>query len=553
MLESIHNQTRKPDLILLNIPEVFERTKETYAIPDEINKLVTINRIEKDFGPGTKIIPTVSYLKMHNFPPDTKIIYCDDDIYYLPRMVESYLSYHDDCVHGICGFNFINYKICGVRNNLESANIMEGYGAVCTRLSHFNDDFVEYIDDVIESANIRLSDDVYISNYFAKHGIDRKIHCVPGKYSVFDLWKSKCILNYGNELDALHLGANNTSENNVQRYYKVIHELHHKNKLYFSPCFQFGNVVHQHSLEIQYNIIKRINYYLNKNHSDKMTNLQVMNTNANITCDNIHCVNGNIIMAEMKKKQKHPTFSVYGKDMVSYLLEAKKTVGNDYISKPFMFRWGDSTELSKYSIISKARSIHDPYATILNLNNVRHWGAIKLIKSNDIPFSQKHNVAIWRGANAHIMERYGFVKTYCGSENTDIGFSSIDKTCFQIEDQYIKGYLSIPEQLQSKYLISIEGNDVSTGLKWQLYSNSVVLMKKPTKVSWAMEDTLIPYTHYVPLDENLSNLQEQLEWCEKNQKKCELIAKNSTSFIEQFLNPNVENIITSCVLFKYFE
>jgi len=43
-----------------------------------------------------------------------------------------------------------------------------------------------------------------------------------------------------------------------------------------------------------------------------------------------------------------------------------------------------------------------------------------------------------------------------------------------------------------KYILSIEGNDVASGLKWQLYSNSVVFMRKPKIVSWAMEDKLIP-------------------------------------------------------------
>ena len=34
---------------------------------------------------------------------------------------------------------------------------------------------------------------------------------------------------------------------------------------------------------------------------------------------------------------------------------------------------------------------------------------------------------------------------------------------------------------------------------WQLLSSSAVLMPPPMVVSWAMEDLLVPWTHYVPL------------------------------------------------------
>ena len=70
--------------------------------------------------------------------------------------------------------------------------------------------------------------------------------------------------------------------------------------------------------------------------------------------------------------------------------------------------------------------------------------------------------------------------------------------------EYLKKILTIREQLKYKYILSIEGNDVSSGLKWQLYSNSVVFMRKPKIVSWAMEDKLEPYVHYIPIKDDFS-------------------------------------------------
>lgn len=39
-----------------------------------------------------------------------------------------------------------------------------------------------------------------------------------------------------------------------------------------------------------------------------------------------------------------------------------------------------------------------------------------------------------------------------------------------------------------------------------LYSNSVVFMPLPTRVTWAMEDLLVPFVQYIPLANDLSNL-----------------------------------------------
>ena len=45
---------------------------------------------------------------------------------------------------------------------------------------------------------------------------------------------------------------------------------------------------------------------------------------------------------------------------------------------------------------------------------------------------------------------------------------------------------TMEDQLKYKYILMLEGNDVATGLKWQLISNSVVFMARPTCVSFAM-------------------------------------------------------------------
>jgi hypothetical protein len=54
--------------------------------------------------------------------------------------------------------------------------------------------------------------------------------------------------------------------------------------------------------------------------------------------------------------------------------------------------------------------------------------------------------------------------------------------------------------LRHTYLISLEirWNTFASNLKWALWFASAVIMALPAMCSWAMEDRLVPWVHYVP-------------------------------------------------------
>lgn len=239
MINSILDQTRKPDLFLLNIPEQFARTGESYIVPKYIRKSLTVNRVDTDYGPATKILPTVLYLshddrvKEYN-PENTRIIYLDDDIAYPKRMIETYermIPPNDNNVWTSTGFDFVNMGLNGKREHGDTATIAEGYGSVCVKLNTFGDDFEDYMKryTAIDNSVCRLSDDIILSNYYHRRNVGITIMNLHGLLSIFDMWRDNNILDYGNEADALHLGAGGTSDNNVDRYKRVISVLN-KNK-----------------------------------------------------------------------------------------------------------------------------------------------------------------------------------------------------------------------------------------------------------------------------------------------------------------------------------
>ena len=78
----------------------------------------------------------------------------------------------------------------------------------------------------------------------------------------------------------------------------------------------------------------------------------------------------------------------------------------------------------------------------------------------------------------------------------------------------VKSKATIADFGRCKYQLSNEGNDVATGLKWQLYTDSVVVMPPPTMETWALEGALEPFVHYVPVRRDWSDLEARLTWAE---------------------------------------
>ena len=251
MIDSILNQSRKPDFFLLNIPKIFPRTGRSYIIPDFIknNDNIIINVIDRDYGPATKVIPTIQFIKENNIDvDDTRIIYVDDDIKQLPNMISTFLNYsnNENIILGTSGFSFgisihnsDRLMLNARRGHLEQASVIEGYGAVCLSPKVFKNDFLDYFEPLSNIKYCLLSDDVVLSNYYNKN----KNKCIiinTNNISVKDLYKNKCILDYGNQDDALHIldGYDNNNQEdgfgNIKKYVSCLKYFRQKNMLYFN-------------------------------------------------------------------------------------------------------------------------------------------------------------------------------------------------------------------------------------------------------------------------------------------------------------------------------
>ena len=103
-IDSLMNQSLKPDKIFLNIPTYFKRFKET-IIDKDIPKLPDIVEITRcdDCGPGTKLLGSINKLKENSL-----IVLADDDQIYEDYMLETFYKFYRKILIMLIVFTFIH-------------------------------------------------------------------------------------------------------------------------------------------------------------------------------------------------------------------------------------------------------------------------------------------------------------------------------------------------------------------------------------------------------------------------------------------------------------
>jgi hypothetical protein len=208
---------------------------------------------------------------------------------------------------------------------------------------------------------------------------------------------------------------------------------------------------------------------------------------------------------------------------------------------PCLANISDGYESNELPVMTKTRLIGKKFNGILyKAEYDRHWKILDSGFQDQFSWGEKKDDIVWRGVHStgafkKANRRLCVSKFY---DKYNIGFSYVDKDCdyFRENQVYFKGDMTIPDMLQYKYLLCIEGNDVATGLKWMLASNSVVVMPEPTIESWLMEGLLKPFVHYVPVKDDFSDLEKVIHWCKENDDKCKEISGNATRWMIQFMN-----------------
>lgn len=210
------------------------------------------------------------------------------------------------------------------------------------------------------------------------------------------------------------------------------------------------------------------------------------------------------------------------------------------------YRFSDTTSVPDRPTVVKARPIdgHNGNSVLFKLNKVRHF----VFVADHMRFEDKIDRLVWRG-NAHQENRKRFLERYFNHPRCDVGHYHRRER----NQPWSKGFLSIRRQLRYKYVLSLEGNDVASNLKWIMSSNSLCFMARPRFETWFMEGTLIPGTHFVPLADDFSDLEEKLLFYPNHAAAALDIIRNANAYAATFKDEARETLVALLVLKKYFE
>lgn len=97
------------------------------------------------------------------------------------------------------------------------------------------------------------------------------------------------------------------------------------------------------------------------------------------------------------------------------------------------------------------------------------------------------------------------------------------------------GFLDlITEQSKYKYIIHVDGNVAAYRLLKSMLTGSAILRVESEYILW-IDHLIKAGVHYIPVKHDLSNLQEVVNWCKKNDSKVKKIAEAGYDFAKKVL------------------
>ena len=188
----------------------------------------------------------------------------------------------------------------------------------------------------------------------------------------------------------------------------------------------------------------------------------------------------------------------------------------------------------------------NPNTILVNLDKVRHFMFFK----DPIPFEKKSSQVIFRGAVHGKPTRMLFIEKYFGHPQFNI-FDTSTNSIYP-EEMRLHTETSIYDHLKFKYILSLEGNDVASNLKWIMNSNSIAVSPPLNYETWFMEGRLKPGKHFIEVKPDFSNILEQIAYYESHPEEARDIIENAHQHCRQFFDKKRERLIALMVMRKYF-
>lgn len=234
------------------------------------------------------------------------------------------------------------------------------------------------------------------------------------------------------------------------------------------------------------------------------------------------------------------------KKFSAYFLDLYRIVGAFPEEMKMAYLFGDITKEYDFPFFVKTRPIkQQTNSVIMKLNSARHFQWV----SDRKRFSDKKPMAVSRNLVFGQPWRIRLIQMFKDHPLCNFGMVNRDPEHLEL----LRDFMTKGEQMDYKFIMCIEGNDVATNLKWVMSSNSIAVMPRPKYESWFMEGTLIPNVHYIEIKDDYSDLPERLQYYIDHPDEAESIIKNAHEYVRKFQNKRIELATQYSVAKKYFD
>ena len=162
-----------------------------------------------------------------------------------------------------------------------------------------------------------------------------------------------------------------------------------------------------------------------------------------------------------------------------------------------------------------------------------------------IPWDMRKDCVFWRGAcsadykKGELLRR-DVVEKLIDYPYADVKLIELWHENKPIPSNYFAPKVSYKNFLKYKYLLIIDGNGISSSHSWIFASGAVPVMI--TNNTFWFKKYLVPFENYVPIEYNLSDLIEKLDWLRENPKKAQEIAHNARKFAERVFSSDFQKV-----------
>jgi glycosyltransferase involved in cell wall biosynthesis len=166
-------------------------------------------------------------------------------------------------------------------------------------------------------------------------------------------------------------------------------------------------------------------------------------------------------------------------------------------------------------------------------------GLDKVLSKYDYPsWTNRKPIVFWRGNTGGYefpSKRTQVVELLLNHPNTDVKLALLGDLS-ETPPEYVAPRCDIGDHFHYKYILIMDGTCIASNHQWVFGSGSVPIMITHPDNNFWFQKYLKPMVNYVPVNYDLSNLKEQIDWLVRNDGDAENIAINAVNLSKVIFN-----------------